>query len=321
MVCFVHDRHFVSQFHAAINKLRQTNEFTLLTLRQLPKRCCSCPDKRKNEVLQTTESLLTSMDLNQLRHICLQRDLKHYVETNVSSSPSKIVNYAVLPFPTLLDSQTEATISNQFIIRQRKQLSTLQKILHFDVQFVTSNTSKKLLSEVVQLKYELVAQCSNYLEAIQAINGLWTIISIEDQSHIDIVKHVLQRQWILFIKNTAIYSTSTSYNWQGNLTSKVAKNKSSSLGASKIKYQKMLTKQERQRSKHLQIVQSIPTRLEIWEESEDEDDAVIDSMSEEMTIINNQRFTFLFNRYENTNKCRRPRTHRRQHILALAMAA
>ncbi|CAF4760017.1 unnamed protein product, partial [Rotaria sp. Silwood2] len=103
MVCFVHDRHFVSQFHAAINKLRQTNEFTVLTLRQLPKRCCSCPDKRKNEVLQTTESLLTSMDLDQLRLLCLQLDLKHYVKTNVSSSPSKIVNYAVLPFPTLLD--------------------------------------------------------------------------------------------------------------------------------------------------------------------------------------------------------------------------
>ncbi|CAF4791106.1 unnamed protein product, partial [Rotaria sp. Silwood2] len=95
--------HFLSSFHATINQWHKKNEFTVLTLRQLPKRCCSCPKKRNDMTCKTTEAFLTSANMNELRLICLRLDLEQYVTTHVLSSSSKIRNYTVLSFPTFLD--------------------------------------------------------------------------------------------------------------------------------------------------------------------------------------------------------------------------
>ncbi|CAF3345902.1 unnamed protein product [Rotaria sp. Silwood1] len=321
MVCFVHDRHFVSKFHAAINQLRKTNEFTILTLRQLPKRCCSCPEKRNNMTSKTTESLLTSMDINELRLICLRLDLKQYAAAHILSSPSKIRNYTVLVYPTVLDSKMEATISNNFIVQQNNQLRALQKMHHINLEFVTSNTSKELLYEIAQIKFDIVTKCSNYLEAVKAINGLWVIISIEDQSRIDIVKHMLQKQWMQYIRNIPTYATHMLYNWQQNHLSKVAKNKRLNFKQSKINAHEKLKKQAIKRVTRFQTSKSIEETVETLDELENETDTTSECLPGEILIMDNPRFKFLFNRYENSNKSRRSRTHRRQHMLAIAMAA
>ena len=92
MVCFVHDRQFLSQFHAAVNKLRLMKLFTTTTLQQLPKQCCLCPEKQTG-----AEPLLTSLDIDALKLICLRLDLQRRISINVSTSlsSSKAVDYII----------------------------------------------------------------------------------------------------------------------------------------------------------------------------------------------------------------------------------
>ncbi|CAF0780758.1 unnamed protein product [Rotaria sordida] len=321
MVCFVHDHHFLSKFHAAINQLRKTNEFTILTLRQLPKRCCSCPEKRNNMVSKTIESSLKSMDINELRLICLRLDLKQYIATHILSSPSKICNYTILSFPTFSNSKMQDIISNNFTVQHDNQLRTLQKMHHVSLEFVTSNTSQELFNEIAQIKFDIIAKCSNYLEAIQAINGLWVIISTKDQSRVDIVEHMLQQQWIRFIGNISIYTTQMLYHWQQHQPSKVINNKHLNLVQSKINKQKKSNKQAAKLCTLFQTSNVIEETADTSDELENEIHFTSECSSDEMLMMTNPRFNFLFNRYDNSNKFRRPRTHRRQHMLAIAMAA
>jgi hypothetical protein len=312
MVCFVHDRQFLSKFHASVNKLRQTNEFTTLTLRQLPKRCCSCPDKRKQIASTSVEPLLTSLDINKLGLICLRLDLKQCITANDVPPSSKINGYTILSFPTSFQSKERATITNQFIIEKKDQLSSLEQIHHVSLEFVTSTTSKELLNEVVQLKYDLLAKMSNYLEAAQTVNGLWVIFSTDDQSRDDIVKHVLQKQWKSFIRNIDQYSV---YNEQQNILSKVKSNKCLGLQRSKNKHQQMMKKKETTQWLRTQASETSS------EESEDESNNTVEDFVEHVLESTHTRLHFLYSRFQNSNQCRRPRTHRRQHALALAMVA
>jgi hypothetical protein len=141
-VCYVHDREFLSKFHAAINKLRQRNQFTTATLRQLPKQCYSCPEKRTE-----AESLVTSLDFDALRLICLRLDLKQCISADVSSASTKIPDYTILPFPASYQSRKQAILANQFIIQHDNQIASLQKMYNIRLDFVTSNISEELLFE------------------------------------------------------------------------------------------------------------------------------------------------------------------------------
>jgi hypothetical protein len=333
MVCFVHDRQFLSKFHAAINQMRQTNEFCVLTLRQLPKRCCSCPKKTNDVTSTAVQPLLTSIDIDALRLICLQTDLKQYVATDALSQPSKILHYAVLPFPTLVNPKQQEKISNQFIVEQENPLHLLQEMHHSHLEFMTSATSEQLLKEVVQIKSDLVAKCSNYSEAVHAIYGLWVIISADNQSHIDLVKHSLQKQWKRFIMNSYIDYPTTACNWWENLLPKAATKKSKAatkkclyLQRVKIKHQKMLEMQAAKR----QVVAAMrmvmrqrwqPVFSHEHEHNDDDDDEETGDYLVEDLVMTNPQLTFLHNRFQNCNRTRPPRTHRRQHLMALAMVA
>jgi hypothetical protein len=242
MVCFVHDRQFLSKFHAAINQLRQTNEFTVFTLRQLPKRCCSCPEKRNNMTSTAAQPQLTSENIDAIRLFCVQFELQQYAGTNALSEPSKILHYTVLPFPVLVNAKEQENITDQFIFQQQSELYTLEKMHHVCLEFVTSATPKELLKEVVDIQRNLVAKCSDSVEAIEAINGLWVIISGEDQSRVDLVKHVLQQQWTRFITSIDMYQNSATYNGLQNLPPKVTNKKNSNRQRAEIKRQKMLKK-------------------------------------------------------------------------------
>jgi hypothetical protein len=268
------------------------------------------------------------MDIDALRLVCLQFDLKQYVATNVLSSPSKIVNYAILSFPDLFGPKEQARILNQFLIQQGDQLDNSLQMHHVQLEFVTPNTSEELLNEIAQIKYNLVAKCSSYSEAIQAIYGLWVIITAEDQSHVDIVKHVLQKQWMRFITNIDTYYTPTVYKWQQDFPRKVTNNKSLKIQRSMIKHQKMLAKKEArrrvmQKKTRRKVMQEETRRKVMQEETEEEDESTEadECLIGEMLVLIQPQLAFLRNRFENSNKNRRPRTHRRQHIMALAMVA
>jgi hypothetical protein len=306
MVCFVHDRQFLSKFHAAVNKLRQTNQFTTATLRQLPKQCCSCPEKRADMVSTGAEPLLTSLDFDALRLICLRLDLKQCINVNVSSSSSKMLDYTILPFPTSYQSRKQSIVANQFIMRHDNQLVSLQEMYHVRLDFITSNISEELLNDVIQCQFDLVTKCSNYLEAKQIINGLWVIISIEDQAHIDIVKHELQKQWGKFLTAINMYSRYTIYNGRENLPQLLTISTCLNLQRSKTRHQTVLKEQE---------VKHSVKRILQRRDNTDED------LIENMLVSDQTRLRFLSNRFENSSKSRQPRTHRRQHILALALIA
>jgi hypothetical protein len=329
MVCFVHDRQFLSKFHAIINKIRQAHEFTVGTLRQLPKRCCSCPEKRNDMVSTGIQSPLTSLDIDVMRLICLQLDLKQYITTNDNVLPpsSKNHDYTNLSFPTSFKSKKQTIIANQFIFQQDNQLQLLQQMHHVRLEFVRSTSSEELLKDVAQWQYTLVAKSSNYLEATQAINGLWVIISAEVQSHIDIVKHVLQKQWKRFINNINIDSTYTVCNGRRIFLPQVKIGKCFSLQRSEIKHQKMLNKQEAKRQvkqekkeakRQIRVLQVGKASLD---DSEDDREDAVEDLVENALVSTQLRLQFLTNRFQNCNKSKQPRTHRRQHIMALAMVA
>ncbi|CAF2103482.1 unnamed protein product [Rotaria magnacalcarata] len=311
MACLVHDRQFLAEFHAAINQIRLTKEFTVSTLQKLSKRCCSCPNRRNNIPSLTIGLPLTSLDINQLRFICLQLDLEQNAANYVRSLPSKIVHYTVLSSLTLLDSKMEAMLLNQFFVQQSSQLDAIQRMHHVSLEFVTSTTSKDLLNEIAHIKCDLVAKCSNYFQAIQAINGIWIIISIEDQSRVDIVKHVLQQQWLRFM-----HDKHTSITWQEKVPSKIDNNKFWNKNRSANRHQKPHTKCASQLCKP---VQTMSISEEDRNELEDSRDTKIEYSNGEILLVNNPRFKFLINPYEFSSKRRQSRMHRRQHILTSAL--
>jgi hypothetical protein len=62
------------------------------------------------------------------------------------------------------------------------------------------------------------------------------------------------------------------------------------------------------------IVSEIEDRIE--DQREEPSDYLVEDL-----LMKDQKLTFLHNRFQNCNKTRPPRTHRRQHLLALAMVA
>ena len=85
--------------------------------------------------------------------------------------------------------------------------------------------------------------------------------------------------------------------------------------------EKRTAKQQIIREKRM-TVRSIWQRLvsEMEDHTEDQREEPSDYLVEDL-LMNDQKFTFLHNRFQNCNKTRPPRTHRRQHLLALAMVA
>jgi hypothetical protein len=90
----------------------------------------------------------------------------------------------------------------------------------------------------------------------------------------------------------------------------------------------MLAKKETKRrmmekERRRQLVQQEKRWQVMQKETEEEDENTEDDecLIEEMLVLIQPQLTFLLNRFENSGKTRRPRTHRRQHIMALAMVA
>ena len=75
--------------------------------------------------------------------------------------------------------------------------------------------------------------------------------------------------------------------------------------------------EKKKRKSEITFRYQIPTNsqsIEI-EERDDDDDFVED------LLMTDQKFRFLQNRFENCNRTRSPRTHRRQHLLSINMVA
>jgi hypothetical protein len=325
MACFVHDRQFLSKFHATVNQLRRTKEFTVNTLRQLPSRCCSCPAQSTAKKSTAAEPVLTSVNIDALKVICLWLELQQSAATNAGPSQSKTLYYTVLPFPTLLEPKEQAIISTQFLMENDKRLCLLQQIHHVHFQFVTSASSEELTNAIIQLKCNLIAQCSGYLEAIQAINGLWIIMSTEDESHIDIVKYILQQYWRRFIVPIDTNHTDATYDWRQNLPLKVTDNTCSRKRRSMIRYRNMLNRQEaiKQAIQRKKIVTRQPslTRRQAWYSSDDEIEECDSLLLEDLPTVPQSTCWFRYNRYQECSKNRLSRSHRRQQILAFAILA
>lgn len=326
MVCFVHDRRWLSQFHAIVNKLRRKKQFTNDTLRQLPRRCCSCPEKRKDMVGAEAEPRLTSLDLDTLQHMCIVLDLKRSLATSISSSPSPMFNYTILSFPTLYPSKKQMVLAKQFIDEHNSQLPYEQQKHQVDVQFVTSNTSQNLLNEVIQCQYALVTKCSTYSKAKQVVNSLWVILSAMDSKHIDSMQAILQKRWAQFLETNKYHSECNADNEKAP-HQVVTINTWCQRKKAENERQKALSKQQRKLTRKIAMHRprtptfrkAVPSTSLIDFEDEydlDEDDTLI----QDVKMSNQARLQFLFNRFDNSSKRRQPRTHRRQHLLALVLA-
>jgi hypothetical protein len=103
-----------------------------------------------------------------------------------------------------------------------------------------------------------------------------------------------------------MYSRYTIYNGRENLPQLLTLSTCLNLQRSKARHQTVLNEQEAQHS-----VKRILQRRD----NADED------LIENMLVSDQTRLRFLSNRFENSSKSRQPRTHRRQHILALALIA
>lgn len=320
MVCFVHDRHFLSKFHGYINQLRQSKEFTTNTLRQLPKLCCSCPEKRNNIDHTQTEPLLTSLDINALQLVALRLDLKRCINTNIVLSSSTFSNYAILLFPISFQAAEQAILADQFISQHGHEIASLQQLYHVRLEFVTPLTSKELRNEIAQMKYDLAVESPNYFEASRVNSGLWVIISTEDPSYLDIVTHVLKKKWHRFLNNIDIDSLYTLLIQQQNRHPTVGSSRYMNLRERKNKYQQMLKQQQQRRWQMRQSKQMLQGTASSTKYS-DEDDVDVEDFVEDIFETIPKQLQFLSTRSDNCKDFKQTRTHRRQHILALALVA
>ncbi|CAF1150082.1 unnamed protein product [Adineta ricciae] len=286
MICFVHHQHFSNKFHAAVNQLRHLKEFSHQTIQNLPKRCCSCFGKQNDVLSSITKCYSTRTTIfDTLRLICLQYELEQYVSLEKSLTPFKTKHFLRLPFPTLLDSQEETKLSNGFIARQDNIQDLIQHIQNARFEFITPTTSKTLLCDLTQVRYLLVTRCSTYAEAIQAIYGLWVMISVEDPSHFEIIKHILEQQWMKFLENSQWVSSHRTFNWRQDLPRKIMFKKTENVRQYDFKY------------------------------DADEDDAKENSIDDEISMATHPSLTFRPIRFKTSNSSR---NRRRQHLLFLA---
>ena len=337
MVCFVHDRRRLSQFHGIVNQLRRTKQFTTDILRQVPNRCCSCPGKRQTMVDTEMQPLLTTLDFDALQHLCIILDLKQCLKTYGSSSSSHISNYTILPFPTLFPSKKQMMVANQFINEYNDQPSREQLRHDVDVEFVTSNASQELLNDVIQRQYDLVTKSLNYSEAKQIVNSLWVVFSAKHQLHIDLMKVILQQRWVRFLENIEQFST-CSVDREEVSHPLVTINTWCKLKRARTGLHKVLSKRQTKYRRNPAVFRPVvPISRKIRPFTgyvDDDDEHVIEdeSMSssdndddeyliEDVLRSSPARLQFLSNRFDNSSKPKQPRTHRRQHLLALVLAA
>ena len=170
------------------------------------------------------------------------------------------------------------------------------------LDFNTSDMSDKLLNVVFQCQYDLASKCSSYQEAKHAFNGVWVIISTEDETHIDTVKHELQQQWEKFLTNTRKNFPYEDYDEQENISQLLTIRTCSNLKRS----QTALDRSEAHHPIH-----------RISQQRSHTDHNLVDRV----LLSDQTRLRFLSNRFENSSRGKQPRTHRRQHILALGLVA
>lgn len=320
MVCFVHDRRFLSQFHAIVNKLRKTNQFTTNTLRQLPNRCCSCREKQQTLVDTELQPLLTTLDFDALQRICIILDLKQCLKTNVSSLPSPSINYAFLPFRTLYPSNKRIMMAERFINEYQDQLPCEEETPNVDVQFVTSSTPQQLLNAVIQYQCDLVTKSSSSSEAKQAVNSLWVILSAEDQAQIDMIEMILQKRWARFLENIEEFPKRTVRREDAS-HQLVTMNAWCKLRKSGNGRQEPLSKQQTKLETNLKVSRPlVPISQKIRPTTRYLDD-YDEYLIEDALMSSQARLQFLSHRFENSSKPKQPRTHRRQHLLALVLVS
>lgn len=311
MVCLVHDRRYLSQFHATVNKLRDTKQFSILTLQQLPKKCCSCPEKYKNSTSSKVVPLIESIDIDALKMICLKVDIERCLQHKIESTTSKLQNYAILSFKNLSDSINQISLAVEYIS---------QRIDRVSCEFITSGTSIELLHTTIQHQYDLVKQCSNYTEVQQIVNGLWMIIKDENQMEIDALKTAVENDWNEFVERANTRVKYTEYCVRKNDYPLLTINECLFAHQSKIAQEKRLKKQNLRAIKQLQRPQA--TFSNAYHEQFYQSQLLFEGDSdneEDDSVELNTRSHYLVGIHKNSKKNNRTRIHRRQNILAFQL--
>jgi len=293
MVCLVHDRRNISQFHATVNKLRNTKQFSVTTLRELPRKCCSCTDKSK--------PLVESLDFDVLQMICLELDFERCPGQEIKSSTSEMQNYSILSFANVPPTINRISLAMEFLS---------QRIRCVSLNFITSGSSIELLRTAIQYQHDLVNQCSNYTEVQQNVNGLWVIITGNNKMEIDAMKSTVENDWKLFIEHVITRTRFTMYRAPQNCFPLLTTNQCLRSYRSRIVQDKRL-KKKTARVPAQEKLQQKQQRMVSYFSDENED--VLANL--------NQCLHYLLGKYENSNKKKRSRIHRRQHMLALELFA
>jgi len=174
--CIVHNRKYLSKFHGTINQLRRTNQFSISTLQQLSKRCCSCRG-------QVGES---SFDLDHLRKLCHQ--IQPLEETPpIISDPVKPIHYIILEFPLILNLKQRMYKAGRFVGRGGQHLRLLERTLNIRIHIVNNKSSKRFRRIVNQHETRKKRNHRNHLSV------LFTIQNNNDR--IEQIKQSLQDQW------------------------------------------------------------------------------------------------------------------------------
>ncbi|CAF0881632.1 unnamed protein product [Adineta ricciae] len=195
--CIVHSRKYLSNFHANVNELHRTKEFSYPILQKLPKLCCSCENKKgllsliliSNRIrIYLGEHIFT---VAHLRKLCQRIQV---FEGNLSTSKLHCDNSTI--YYVILTHSEKLTVSQclykigRFVGHNGESLQRFESSRNITINIVNKQSNKKLreLADRLQIKYHQYSTDS-YMVCFTVTNG------DHRPKNISKIKNALHSRW------------------------------------------------------------------------------------------------------------------------------
>lgn len=195
--CIVHDRKTLSKFHHAVNQLRQTSEFAVSTVQQLPKRCCSChgqPGERRVVTPILIASSIcageSSFEMEHLRRICSRMELTREIEP-VKVDPVELDQFVLLRSAPSARSRNHQSRLGRFIGPAGKYVTKMEQELNVSIQIVNSRSSRHLQESTQNLRNRLIKYSSDATLVVFSIAD-----GRDDFDTIQTIQRSIEQRWI-----------------------------------------------------------------------------------------------------------------------------
>ncbi|CAF1573688.1 unnamed protein product [Adineta ricciae] len=195
--CIVHSRKYLSNFHANVNELHRTKEFSYPILQKLPKLCCSCENKKgllnliliSNRIrIYLGEHIFT---IAHLRKLCQQiQMLKNNLSTSQLQCDDSTIYYVILTHTEKLTFSQCLYKIGRFVGHNGESLQRFESSRNITIYIVNERSNKKLreLADRFQIKYRQYS-IESYMVCFTVNNG------DHRPKNINKIKSALRSRW------------------------------------------------------------------------------------------------------------------------------